>query len=188
MAQHSPRLHLIASEGLPHAQVIACAEAACAAGDVASILLPASPPRRRSSACSNWASPSSSLASATLRRPHRADGVEVSDIEAYREARRLLGTDRIIGADCGTSRHRAMELAEAGADYVAFAQGGHEDLISWWSAIFEIPCIAADPVSTEGLDILLPHRPDFIRPDDAMWSSPEAARDIVKGLTARLIR
>lgn len=80
-----------------------------------------------------------------------------------------------------------MELAEAGADYVAFAQVGHVDLISWWAEIFEIPCIAADPAAPEDLDILLPHRPDFIRPDDAMWTSPEAARDIVQRLTARLI-
>ncbi len=162
-------------------------EAARAAGDVASILLPPSqakalvaPLQRLDLAVLVAGDPQIALKTG-------ADGVEIADLEAYRAARGVLGPDRIVGADCGTSRHRAMELAEAGADYVAFAQGGHEDLISWWSEIFEIPCIAADPVSAESLDILLPHRPDFIRPDDAMWTSPEAARDIVERLTARLI-
>jgi thiamine-phosphate pyrophosphorylase len=126
------------------------------------------------------------VADAETAQSARADGTEIADLVDYRDARRLLGSDRIVGAFCGASRHRAMELGEAGADYVAFSQGGREDLISWWSEIFEIPCIAADPVTAESLDILLPHRPDFIRPDDAMWISPEAARDVVTRLTARL--
>jgi len=186
MAQNSPRLHLIAPEGLPAEQVTACVATACAAGDVASILLPASPAKAMVERLQQL-----SLAVLVKDDPQIAtrsgvDGIEVADLEACRKARDLLGPDRIVGASCGASRHRAMELAEAGADYVAFAQGGHEELIAWWSGIFEIPCIAADPVGPETLDILLPHRPDFIRPDDAMWTSPEAARNIVARLTARI--
>jgi thiamine-phosphate pyrophosphorylase len=176
---------LIAPDTHPD-RITACVEAACDAGDVASILLPSNQPafltqrlQRLDLAVLLAGDPQSVLSA-------RADGVEVPDSDAYREARRILGADRIVGANCGASRHLAMELAEAGADYIAFAQSGREDLISWWTEIFEIPCIAADPVSPEGLDILLPHRPDFIRPDDAMWASPEAARDVVAKLTARL--
>jgi hypothetical protein len=33
---------------------------------------------------------------------------------------------------------------------------------------------------------LLPQKPDFIRPSDAMWESPDAARRIVSALTQRL--
>lgn len=166
---------------------MACTEAACAAGDAASILIAPSqakalvaPLQRLGLAVLIAGDPQIALKTA-------ADGVEIADLEAYRQARSLLGSDRIVGASCGASRHRAMELAEAGADYVAFSQAAHVDLISWWAEIFEVPCIAADPIGPENLDILLPHNPDFIRPDDAMWSSPEAARDIVGRLTARLI-
>jgi len=186
MAENTPRLHLVAPLDAPAEHVIACAEAACTAGDVASILLsplllkPLVAPLQRL----GLAVLSAGDVQAAVRTG--ADGVEITDVEACHEARRVLGADRIVGANCGASRHHAMELGEAGADYIAFAQEGHEGLISWWSEIFALPCIAADPVSLEGLDILLPHRPDFIRPDDAMWTSPEAARDIVQRLTARL--
>lgn len=180
-----PRLHLVAPD-LAADRIVSCAEAACSAGDVASILIPPSHAK-------SLVTPLQGLGLAVLVRDDAqiavrtgADGVEIAGLQAYREARRILGADRIVGADCGASRHRAMELGEAGADYVALAQAGHMDLISWWSEIFEIPCIAVDPVSPEALDILLPHRPDFIRPDDAMWTSPEAARTIVEGFTARL--
>jgi len=183
MAQ--PRIHLVAPDLAPD-RILACAEAARAAGDVASILI-------QPSHAATLVAPLQRLGLAVLTDDDPqtaartgADGVEIPDLEAYREARRVLGPDRIVGASCGSSRHRAMELAEAGADYVAFAQSAHLDLISWWAEIFEIPCIAADPVTPESLDILLPHNPDFIRPDDAMWTSPEAASDIVQGLTARL--
>jgi thiamine-phosphate pyrophosphorylase len=183
MAQ--PRIHLVAPDLAPDS-ILPCVEAACAAGDVASILV-------RPSQANDLVVPLQRLGLAVviagdpqIAVRNGADGVEIADLEAYREARGALGPDRIVGAACGTSRHRAMELGEAGADYVAFDQAGHLDLISWWSEIFEIPCIAFDPVSAESLDILLPHRPDFIRPDDAMWTSPEAARGIVQRLTARL--
>lgn len=180
-----PRLHLIAPD-LAAERIIPCAEAACAAGDVASILILPSQAKA-------LVAPLQGLGLAVLLRDdaqiavrNGADGVEIADLANYAEARRILGADRIVGAYCGASRHRAMELGEAGADYVAFAQADHMDLISWWSEIFEIPCIATDPTTPETLDILLPHRPDFIRPDDAMWTSPEVARTIVQGLTARL--
>ncbi|MBL8906871.1 MAG: thiamine phosphate synthase [Rhizobiales bacterium] len=180
-----PRLHLVAP-GLDPEAIVTCAEAACAAGDVASILIQPSSARA-------LVAPLQRLGLAVLVDGDPqiavrtgADGVEIAGLDAYREARRVLGPDRIVGASCGASRHSAMELAEAGADYVAFSQASHVDLISWWAEIFEIPCIAADPVSGETLDILLPHKPDFIRPDDAMWTSRDAARDIVQGLTARL--
>ncbi len=93
-----------------------------------------------------------------------------------------MGKDKIVGAYCAASRHLAMELAEEGADYVAFAQSedrGEEPIIAWWSDLFEIPCIAADPVAVENLAPLLTYNPDFIRPDDAMWASPAEARRIV---------
>lgn len=96
---------------------------------------------------------------ATLARAVGADGVHIpwspSPIEAYAAVRQTIGSDLIAGADAGRSRHDAMELGEAGADYVAFGIPAHvedratakrrqADLIGWWSGVFEVPCVAFD--------------------------------------------
>ena len=79
-----------------------------------------------------------------------------------------------------------MDLAEAGADYVGFHQARlkphDEPIIAWWSGLFEVPCIAVDPVGPEQLAALLTQQPDFIRPPDSIWTSPEEARRIVTEL------
>src|SRR5210317_210371 len=50
-----------------------------------------------------------------------ADGVHVGqDDMNYKEARELLGPDKIIGVTCKDSKHLAMTAGEQGADYVAF--------------------------------------------------------------------
>jgi hypothetical protein len=41
-------------------------------------------------------------------------------------------------------------------------------------------------VEPEALDTLLPQRPDFIRPSDAMWQSADEAGRIVAALAQRL--
>lgn len=102
-----------------------------------------------------------------LARTLRADGVHLSAgddvLQRYDSAREMLGSRANIGVDCGGSRHTAMELGEAGADYVAFGRDvpsvppplddettvadltGPFDqlgLIDWWSAVVEVPCVA----------------------------------------------
>ncbi len=101
---------------------------------------------------------------AQLARTLRADGVHLpwsrDIVERYGEAREILGTRYIVGVDVGRSRHDAMGLAEAGADYIGFGIPPHvEDraaaadrrveLIAWWGEIFEIPCVAFDVESAE---------------------------------------
>ena len=50
-----------------------------------------------------------------------ADGAHVgADDASYAEARERVGTDGMVGVSCYDSRHRAMEAAASGADYVAF--------------------------------------------------------------------
>ncbi len=127
-----------------------------------------------------------------------ADGVQVTgDITQYERARTLLGSDRIVGMFSNGSRHAAMELAEAGADYIAFDQGhtltiGNGDTkeqidpISWWSSLFEIPSVAFAPTEIGEVEALVRAGCGFIRPDDAMWSSPDRAADTVKRYNARI--
>lgn len=107
---------------------------------------------------------------ARLARTVRADGVHLAssaDIEErYAQARELLGRQSIVGADAGASRHDAMSLSEAGADYVAFGGGlspqDRLDMIAWWAEIFEVPCVALSVSSAAEAGRLAEAGADFI--------------------------
>ncbi len=114
---------------------------------------------------------------AALARTLRADGVHLAwdkDIVArYGEAREILGGRFVVGADVGRSRHDAMTLGEAGADYIAFGIPAHVedrdgarerrlDLIAWWSEIFEVPCVAFDVETPEEAAALAAAGADFV--------------------------
>jgi len=66
---------------------------------------------------------------ARLARSLGADGVHLGSPadpgDAYQAARAILGPSGVIGVDPGISRHDAMTLAEAGADYIAFGAPAH---------------------------------------------------------------
>ena len=177
-----PRLHLVVPETTSQ-HAIRCFTAICAAGDVASALAPGElvPALAASAVKHNVA-----LLSADEKHARACDGMEVTTRADYDHARKLLGSDKIIGGLAGVSRHVAMDLAEAGADYVAFHQSRlkphDEPIIQWWSSLFQVPCVAADPVGPEGVAQLLTQQPDFIRPPDSIWTSPEEARRIVAEL------
>lgn len=117
------------------------------------------------------------LDDAELARALRADGVHLDttkDIAArYELAREILGTRYIVGVNAGKSRHDAMTLAEAGADYIAFgapatlrdqaaAVARRREMIAWWSDLFEIPCVALDVASPDTAAELATHGADFV--------------------------
>ncbi len=183
----TPRLFLVAPEG-DFAHLLTCLKAACAAGDVASLLVPPSAVRE----LVEFAQSKGVAVLTSSAAPHLgADGLHVeATAEAVSAARKSLGKEGIVGGFAGASRHFAMEAAEAGADYVALSQNGPaiggEPIVKWCSDFFEIPCVAFDPVGAAELDTLLPQNPDFIRPSNAMWDSPDAARRVVTELMHRL--
>jgi thiamine-phosphate pyrophosphorylase len=181
-----PHLFLMAPVDLGADHILACATAACAAGDVASIVVPL--PALAAITTKLQSLGLAVLAGSTTEL--KCDGVHLDAlIDDVALARRTLGKDIIVGAFCAASRHAAMQAAEDGADYVALSQNTYtpsEPIIGWWSDLFEIPCVAFDPVELNNLDILLPQKPDFIRPPDAMWASPEEARRIVSELMQRM--
>jgi thiamine-phosphate pyrophosphorylase len=121
-----------------------------------------------------------------------ADGVHLpGGVEAYRQARALLGSDRIVGVLSNGSRHVAMELGEAGVDYMAFDQtrmmaiGSGEtaedvDPLRWWSELFQVPSVAFAPVAADKVGDTVRAGADFIRPQDGMWSSIDRACDTVR--------
>ena len=105
-----------------------------------------------------------------------ADGIHVpwsSDIVRHFKTARAAAGGMIVGADAGRTRHDAMELGEAGADYVAFGIPAHVedrqraaerqlDLVSWWSDVFEIPCVALDVATAEQAGQLAQAGADFV--------------------------
>jgi thiamine-phosphate pyrophosphorylase len=106
-----------------------------------------------------------------------ADGVHLDDPGAYREARRVLGPDRIIGVACGRSRHDAMEAGDAGADYVAFTAAGPDDLeiITDWSAMTVVPCVVMGGVRTNSAPAIVEAGADFLA-IEADWTDPAPAK------------
>jgi thiamine-phosphate pyrophosphorylase len=140
-------------------------------------------------------------ADAALARTLRADGVHLPwdrDIMArYGEARDILGGRFIVGADAGRSRHDAMRLGEAGADYVGFGIPAHvEDresararrleLVGWWSEIFEVPCVAFDVETAEEAARLAAAGADFVALRAPALPAPELARwgeDVMRALS-----
>ena len=185
----APRLFLVVPEGRPMAGIIACATAAAAAADCASILVP-------DSVTQGEVAELQKLGLAVIirdcepRKVHhlKADGIHVSRAAPVKNLRALMN-ELVVGVFAATSRHIAMEAAEAGADYIAFAQKSQtagEPLLAWWHDIAELPGIAFDPVAPDDLATLLPQNPDFIRPDDEMWNSPQEAHQVAAALAALL--
>ncbi|MDE2445913.1 MAG: thiamine phosphate synthase [Alphaproteobacteria bacterium] len=187
----SARFYLVAPAALAPADILACAKAACEAGDCASIIVPESVKQEDVAALQDLGL-AVFLADVEPRIVSRlkADGLHVSSMEhVIVDLRMSLPRDAMVGVNAGTSRHMAMEAAEQGADYVAFTQKAQkegEPLIQWWNEIAEIPSVPFDAVLLADLATLLPQRPDFIRPSDEMWQSADAATRIIKELSAKL--
>lgn len=106
-----------------------------------------------------------------------ADGIHMpwsrTVVQQFKEARSLAPRDTIIGADAGRTRHDAMELGEAGADYIAFgippdvddvprAAARRLELVSWWSELFELPCVAFNVPDARSAQELAQAGADFV--------------------------
>jgi thiamine-phosphate pyrophosphorylase len=114
-----------------------------------------------------------------------ADGVHLGQGDGdVREARALLGPGAQIGVTCHDSRHLAMEAAEAGADYVAFGafyptatKPSHyrpdPSILSWWSSLFEIPCVAIGGITPANAGPLVHAGADFLAVCQAVWGAED---------------
>jgi len=175
--------------------------AACAAGDVAAVLLRLAPSDERSLvnlvkrlapaaqaagaavivACAGFAG---DLVSVSARGG--ADGVHLDKAQegALRALRDRLDDGRILGAGGHELKHAAMEAGEAGVDYVMFgglyADGVAPDAetvierASWWTEIFETPCIAVAHAPDE-VGPLLATGAEFLGLESALWIGADVA-------------
>jgi len=118
------------------------------------------------------------------------DGVHVGQEDvSCAEARRIVGSERQVGVTAKSSRHLAMEAAEAGADYVAFGaffpSGTKQittpadlEILEWWSGLFEIPCVAIGGITVENCKPVIAAGADFLAVAGGVWNhkdGPEAA-------------
>jgi len=129
--------------------------------------------------------------SVSLAKRIGADGVHLGQQDGdVREARALLGPQAQIGVTCHDSRHLAMDAGEAGADYVAFGafyptttKPSHyrpdPSILSWWSSIFEIPCVAIGGITPANAKPLIDAGADFLAVCQAIWGAPDPA-DVVR--------
>ena len=113
------------------------------------------------------------------------DGVHIGQGDMpYKEARRLMGSHRMIGVTCHDSRHLAMEAAEAGADYVAFGaffptatkdveHRPEPEILTIWQETMEIPCVAIGGITVENGPALVEAGADFLAVSGGVWNHPQ---------------
>jgi thiamine-phosphate pyrophosphorylase len=141
--------------------------------------------------------------SVALAKRLGADGVHLGQSDGdIGKARALLGPAAQIGRTCHDSRHLAMEAGEAGADYVAFGafyptttKPSHyrppPAILSWWSALFEIPCVAIGGITPDNARPLVDAGADFIAVCQAVWgkgdpgAAVKAFESVLSGASAR---
>ncbi|WP_421866148.1 thiamine phosphate synthase [Parvibaculum sp.] len=123
-----------------------------------------------------------------------ADGAHIGQTDlAYAEARELLGPDRILGVTCHDSRHLAMEAGEAGTDYVAFGafyktdtkdpiSMAEPDILTWWSELFELPCVAIGGITTNNAAPLVRAGADFLAVSSGVWSHEDGPAAAIRAL------
>jgi thiamine-phosphate pyrophosphorylase len=125
--------------------------------------------------------------SISLAKRLGADGVHLGQSDGeIADARERLGREAQIGVTCHANRHLAMEAGEAGADYVAFGaffptttkETEHRadlETLTWWQAVFELPCVAIGGITPENCAPLVAAGADFLAVSGAVWNGDEVA-------------
>jgi thiamine-phosphate pyrophosphorylase len=111
-------------------------------------------------------------------------------------ARKILG-DRMLGVTCFGSRDLAMTAGEEGADYVAFGSffpsptkattvRAEVEVLSWWSELMELPCVAIGGITAENCGDLVRAGADFLAVVSAVWDHPDGAAAGVRAMNAAI--
>ena len=138
--------------------------------------------------------------SVSLTKRLGADGVHLGQEDGdVREARAILGPSVQIGVTCHDSRHLAMEAGDAGADYVAFGafyptttkEVRHQpepSILSWWTTLFELPCVAIGGITADNAAPLIAAGADFLAVSGAVWTAEAGPGAAVSAFASVLAR
>lgn len=125
-----------------------------------------------------------------------ADGVHLTGgPAAIAEARSSLKTERIIGAGGLRARHDAMDVGEAGVDYVMFGEPRPDgsmpplpaviERAGWWAEIFETPCVAYAP-DAEAIEPLVETGAEFVALGAWAFAGGQDIRALVEAANAAM--
>ncbi len=120
-----------------------------------------------------------------------ADGLHVSGSDKdLEEAMQSFSEDRIIGHAGIKTRHEAMVVASMGVDYIFFGllslnqeEEPHRkslDFGSWWSEVFETPCVVLAGTSVSSIDTAAQTGAEFVAVREAVWNHPEGPKVAVE--------
>ena len=132
-----------------------------------------------------------------LAKKSGADGVHLGqDDGSVKTARKIVGSDSVIGVSCHDSKHLAMVAGEDGADYVAFgafypttskspevlAKYGTPapEILNWWQTYMVLPCVAIGGINPPNCLPLVRAGADFIAAITAVWNHPESPKKAVE--------
>jgi thiamine-phosphate pyrophosphorylase len=199
----APRLYLVAPQD-PDGLVERLADALGAA-DVAAVLLrlPASDERNRINHAKAIAPTVQSAGAALLLDGFAelaaragADGSHLHGIEAFQVGLAALKPARIAGCGGLATRHDAMLVAEAGADYVMFGEpdatgrrpsfDAVAERVAWWAELFEVPCVGF-AASLDEVGPLAAAGADFVAMD-CVFADPGGTSAAVADAARRLAR
>lgn len=126
------------------------------------------------------------------------DGVHIGTKDMpYEDARAIVGEDASVGVTCGSSRHLAMTLADAGADYVAFGaffpsstktdtEKATLDLLEVWSQTTNVPCVAIGGITPENCKPIINAGADFLAVSSAVWNHSDGPESAVRLFTEHM--
>jgi thiamine-phosphate pyrophosphorylase len=128
------------------------------------------------------------------------DGVHVGqDDTSFKDARRILGPDAMIGVTCKASPHLAIEAAEAGTDYVAFGAffdtdtkqataSATTEILEWWSQLSPIPSVAIGGITADNCGPLVEAGVDFLAVVGSVWNHSYGEAAAVKAFEKAMLR
>jgi thiamine-phosphate pyrophosphorylase len=126
------------------------------------------------------------------------DGVHIGqDDGTFSAARKAVGPNRIVGVTCHDSRDLAMDVAEAGADYVAFGaffptttkETIHRpdlEILEIWQENMLIPCVAIGGITVDNCRPLVAAGADFLAVSSGVWAHPAGPAAAVSAFTRQI--
>jgi thiamine-phosphate pyrophosphorylase len=133
---------------------------------------------------------------ATVAARGGADGVHADGpADLVRDLRERLKGERSVGSGAGKTRDDAMNLGEAGADYLLFGEPRPDGSLppleatieraAWWAEIFETPCVIYAP-GLGDVAACAATNAEFVALGGAVWDHPEGPASAVREAHSRL--